>query len=326
MEIGGVDFDALVSLTPNEALLTVLDGSTSCGLQSTQLGRARTFVQDTLKRRKAMCSGVSSDPSPVVICSYTSNLISCGLRETLAYLARHRLVDAFVATAGGVEEDVIKCLGKTLVGDFTLVGKELRAKGLNRIGNLLVPNDNYCAFEDFFVPVIRTLHAKQQACKWSAFTGPSEIIHATGEAMESLANREESVVYWCYKNAIPMFCPALTDGSMGDMIYFYNFSKKGFMVDPVPDSRKLAELCRVSSSSVALIFGGGLPKNHVLRAMRAVPLGAQRQFLEVTTGSPVDGCASSCNADDDLVEGLLRSDDEVIRLHGDAALFVPLLL
>ena len=30
-----------------------------------------------------------------------------------------------------------------------LKGSKLRAQGLNRIGNLLVPNDNYCKFEDW---------------------------------------------------------------------------------------------------------------------------------------------------------------------------------
>jgi deoxyhypusine synthase len=38
------------------------------------------------------------------------------------------------ASAGGVEEDFIKCLGPTYIGDFDMNGTELRKKGLNRIG------------------------------------------------------------------------------------------------------------------------------------------------------------------------------------------------
>jgi deoxyhypusine synthase len=41
----------------------------------------------------------------------------------------------------------MQCLGKTYLGDFSLKGADLRKRGLNRIGNLLVPNDNYCHFE-----------------------------------------------------------------------------------------------------------------------------------------------------------------------------------
>jgi len=53
----------------------------------------------------------------------------------------------------GIEEDFIKCLAPTYMGKFDLDGKTLRKKGINRIGNMLVPNKNYCLFEDWMMPV-----------------------------------------------------------------------------------------------------------------------------------------------------------------------------
>jgi len=41
-------------------------------------------------------------------------------------------VDVIVTTAGGIEEDFIKCLAHTYLGDFSLPGKELRLRGINR--------------------------------------------------------------------------------------------------------------------------------------------------------------------------------------------------
>ena len=70
-------------------------------------------------------------------------------------------VDCIVSSAGGIEEDFIKCLGHTYVGDFHLKGKELRSKGINRIGNLLVPNDNYCKFEDWLMPILDQMLIEQ---------------------------------------------------------------------------------------------------------------------------------------------------------------------
>ncbi|KOM55891.1 hypothetical protein LR48_Vigan10g178300 [Vigna angularis] len=40
------------------------------------------------------------------------------------------------------------------VGDFSLPEAYLHSKGLNQIGNLLVPNDNYCKFENWIIPII----------------------------------------------------------------------------------------------------------------------------------------------------------------------------
>ena len=35
------------------------------------------------------------------------------------------------------------------------------------------------------------------------------------------------------KNNIPVLCPALTDGSLGDMIYFHSYKKPGLIIDIV---------------------------------------------------------------------------------------------
>ena len=71
-----------------------------------------------------------------------------------------------VSTAGGVEEDFIKCLAPTYLGDFRLPGRELRMKGINRIGNLLVPNDNYVKFEEWIMPIFDHMleEQKTQVC------------------------------------------------------------------------------------------------------------------------------------------------------------------
>ena len=66
-----------------------------------------------------------------------------------------------MTSAGGIEEDFIKCLGPTYVGSFSLSGSALRKKGLNRIGNLLIANDNYCHFEDWLMPILDEMLVEQ---------------------------------------------------------------------------------------------------------------------------------------------------------------------
>jgi deoxyhypusine synthase len=98
-----------------------------------------------------------------------------------------------VTTAGGIEEDFIKCLGHTYLASFDLDGAELRKKGMNRIGNLVVPNDNYCAFEDWVTPILDQMlkEQKEEGIVWS----PSTMIRRLGKEI----NNEESVYYWAYK-------------------------------------------------------------------------------------------------------------------------------
>lgn len=128
-----------------------------------------------------------------VFLGYTSNLISSGLREVIRFLVKHKHVSAIVTTAGGIEEDFIKCLGNTYLGEFDLDGADLRKKGMNRIGNLVVPNDNYCKFEDWMTPILDQMlkEQKEDGVIWS----PSSIIRRLGKEI----NHEDSVYYWAYK-------------------------------------------------------------------------------------------------------------------------------
>lgn len=56
---------------------------------------------------------------------------------------------------------------------------------------------------------------------------PSKIIERLGLEI----NDEQSICYWAAKNKIPIFCPALTDGSLGDMMYFHSYRNPGLVID-----------------------------------------------------------------------------------------------
>lgn len=46
------------------------------------------------------------------------------MREQIRWLVQHKMVDVLVTTAGGIEEDFIKCMGHTYMGDFQLKGEQ----------------------------------------------------------------------------------------------------------------------------------------------------------------------------------------------------------
>ena len=62
-----------------------------------------------------------------------------------------------------------QCLAPTYVGDFHLSGATLRRQGLNRIGNMIVPNRNYQLFETWIMPILDAmLDAQQQhGVRWT---------------------------------------------------------------------------------------------------------------------------------------------------------------
>ncbi|XP_014375366.1 deoxyhypusine synthase isoform X2 [Alligator sinensis] len=239
-----------------------------------------------------------------IFLGYTSNLISSGIRETIRYLVQHNMVDVLVTTAGGVEEDLIKCLAPTYIGDFSLRGKELRQSGINRIGNLLVPNDNYCKFEDWLMPILDQMVAEQdtESIKWT----PSKMIARLGKEI----NNPESVYYWAQKNNIPVLSPALTDGSLGDMIFFHSYKKPGLVLDIVEDLRLINTQAMFAKKTGMIILGGGLVKHHIANA----------NLMEF------DGSDSGARPDEAVSWGKIRTDAKPVKVYADASLVFPLLV
>ncbi|KAG6854758.1 hypothetical protein C0991_001185 [Blastosporella zonata] len=253
-----------------------------------------------------------------IFLGYTSNLISSGLREVILHLVKNKHVSVLVTTAGGIEEDFIKCLGKTYLADFNLDGADLRKRGMNRIGNLVVPNDNYCKFEDWIMPILNTMLAEQKATGnvWT----PSSFIRRLGKEI----NNEESVYYWAYKNDIPVFCPALTDGSIGDMIYFHSFRNPGLVLDIVQDIRELNERSRTSRKAGMIVLGGGVCKHQIANAM-LIRNGADYSVF-INTGQEFDGSDSGARPDEAVSWGKIRAGAEAVKVYADATLVFPMLV
>src|SRR3989344_7263025 len=132
ISIKGYDFDKGVEYKE------IVKSFSSMGFQASLLAKAVNITNKMIKEKAFVYLG------------YTSNMVSSGLRDIFAYLVKNRKVDIVVTTTGGIEEDVIKCLGDFTLGDFKASGVELRKKGINRIGNIFVSNTRYVEFEKFF--------------------------------------------------------------------------------------------------------------------------------------------------------------------------------
>ncbi|XP_013393091.1 deoxyhypusine synthase [Lingula anatina] len=302
---------------------------TTSGFQATNFGLAVEQINKMIEkkleplpeevRQEANFNPVGREKTNCTIfLGYTSNLISSGVRETIRYLVQHNMVDVLVTTAGGIEEDFIKCMAPTYLGDFHLKGKELREKGINRIGNLLVPNNNYCLFEDWIMPILDQMLVEQQEQKvnWT----PSKMIARLGKEIDN----PQSVYYWAYKNNIPVFSPALTDGSLGDMLYFHSYKNPGLVLDIVEDIRRMNSQAIFAQNSGMIILGGGLVKHHICNA-NMMRNGADFSLF-VNTAQEFDGSDSGARPDEAVSWGKIKKDAKPVKVYADASLVFPLLV
>lgn len=316
------------------AVSTTLDGLLSSfatmGFQATGLSQGIDEVNKMLNWRlsdepvgvaeddKYQDPAVRAATKCTVWLGMTSNQVSSGQREVIRYLAQHRLVDVIVTSAGAVEEDIMKTLCPHFLGDFALQGKHLRMRGLNRLGNLVVPNSNYVAFEEWFSPLLEKMHDEQEATgtPWT----PSTMIERFGREVDN----PDSVWYWCAKNGIPVFCPGLTDGAIGDMLYFHDWKRGGFTVDICKDVRRINDISVRAKKSGMVILGGGLIKHHVCNA-NLMRNGADFSLF-INTSSDYDGSDTGARPDEAVSWGKIKMEATPVKLYGDATILFPLIV
>ncbi|XP_051632187.1 LOW QUALITY PROTEIN: deoxyhypusine synthase-like [Manacus candei] len=309
-------------------LAELLRSFRTTGFQATSFARAVAEIQRMIsaklqpltpeQRERGALAGPRPPSGCTIFLGFTSNLVSSGVRESIRYLVQHGMVDVLVTTAGGVEEDLIKCLAPTYIGDFHLRGRDLRESGINRIGNLLVPNDNYCKFEDWLMPILDRMVEEQdtQGVRWT----PSRVIARLGKEI----NHPESVCYWAQKNNIPVLSPALTDGSLGDMIFFHSYKRPGLVLDIVEDLRLINTQAIFAHKTGMIILGGGLVKHHIANA-NLMRNGADFSVY-VNTAQEFDGSDSGARPDEAVSWGKIRVDATPVKVYADASLVFPLLV
>ena len=350
MQCKGFKFDDENSST---ILDSMMESFMTTGFQATNLALAVAQIREMRSWRMSDVPWKEGDDEALktpsvrqrirarIFLGYTSNQISCGQREVLRFLVKNKMVDVIITTAGGIEEDIIKCFQPTYMGDFKYSGKDLRKKGINRIGNLLVPNKNYCEFEDWFSPLISKMHDEQDAAglKWAKQIAamdlssdlddsvparfvwtPSKVIHRMGKEI----NHEDSVLYWAAVNDIPVFCPALTDGSVGDMLFFHSYKRPGFVLDINEDIRRINDLAVRSHCTGQIILGGGLVKHHTCNA-NLMRNGADYSVF-VNTGQEFDGSDSGASPDEAISWGKIRITAKPVKVTCDATIAFPLIV
>lgn len=284
----------------------ILESYGSTGLQASNFHKAVEIINDMISSKAFIYLG------------YTSNIVTSGLRDIIRYLAEHKKVNVLVTSAGGIEEDIIKCLGDFSLGDFRASGSDLRKKGINRAGNVLIPNSRYCAFEDFIIPILDEIYNEQK--KTGKVITPSQLIWKLGEKI----NNKKSIYYWAWKNKIKVFCPAITDGSLGDMIYFFKSKNPEFKIDVAEDIWEMNNTSIGKEKTGIIVLGTGFVKHHICNA-NMFRNGADYSVY-INTAPEYDGSDSGALPEEAVSWGKILPEAKRVKLYAEASLVFPLIV
>ena len=273
------------------------------GFQSTEMKKA---VDVILKMKK---NGAK------IFMTYTSNMVTSGLRGFFAQLIELKLVDVIVTTVGGIEEDIMKAKGEDfIIGKFKPDDVELYEKGVNRVGNLFIKNESYLKFEDSIGKMLLELYNKKH--RWT----PSELIHELGLMIDD----NNSILYQASKNNVPLFCPGITDGSFGFHLFMLQQKHNDFVIDVVKDFKNILFSTSQDDKKGLISLGGSISKHHAILA--CLLNGGLDYAVYLTTAHSSSGSMSGATTEEAKSWGKVKDDSDVSTVIGDVTFTFPLIM
>ncbi len=273
----------------------------SVGFQSIELKRATDLI---IRMKK---NGAK------IFLTFTSNMVTSGLRGFFAQLIKLGIPDIIVTTVGGLEEDIMKATGENFsVGNFSPDDSELYEKGINRVGNIHIPTESYTKFEDIMGSMLKKMYKKKN--DWTV----SELLKECG----LLLNDENSIVYQASKNNVPIFCPAITDGAMGFQLYLFQEKNKDFRVDVIKDFANILFSVSQDDKKGLISLGGSISKHHAILA--GLLNGGMDYAIYMTTASHTSGSMSGATTNEAKSWGKVKDDSDVVTVIGDVTITFPL--
>ena len=251
--------------------------------------------------------------------SFPACICATGTRGIIKELIKRKLFDVIITTAGTLDHDLARVWKNYYHGSFNVDDKQLHKQKINRLGNIFIPNECYGKIlEQKMQPVLSELGKTKQ--KWST----KELVWEFGKHLEKEKNRNDSIIYWSWKNKIPMFIPGITDGAFGSHIWMYYQEHRDFTIDLLKDEQELSDIIFDAKKTGALIIGGGISKHHTIwwNQFR----GGLEYAVYITTAVEYDGSLSGAQTREAISWGKIKEKADNVTIKGDATLLLPIMI
>jgi deoxyhypusine synthase len=284
-----------------------------------QLGEAGGFSAKIFADGVGIFKEMLEDKDCVKFFSFPACIVSTGTRGVIKDMVKNKMVDVIITTCGMLDHDLARIWEDYFEGTFAADDRQLHKKGINRLGNVFIPNKCYGEIlEKKMQPILAELYKKQK--EWSTH----ELVWAFGEAVAKEKKAGDSIVYWAWKNKIPVFIPGPTDGAWGSQMWLFYQTHRDFKINLLKDEDKLSDIVYAAKKSGALMLGGGISKHHVMwwNQFR----GGLDYAVQISTAVEWDGSLSGAQVREAISWGKVKEKAKQVTIPGDATMLLPLLV
>ena len=254
-----------------------------------------------------------------MVLSFPAALCATGVRGVIAQMVREGWVDAIVTTCGTLDHDLARTWTNYYHGSFDLDDRALHQEEVNRLGNVLVPNESYGEIlEEKLQPWLVEMFSQKK--RWSTRDFNREL----GLRLKREPHSEGSILVAAADADVPIFVPGPTDGSVGSQVWTRYQQDRQIGFDLLADEQALSDLAFDAEEMGALMIGGGISKHHVIWWSQF--RGGLDHAVYITTAVEHDGSLSGARLEEAISWGKVKEDARMMNVEGDAAVLLPLLV
>lgn len=280
-----------------------------------QMERAWGFTAGKLAVGVNILEHMNTAHECVKFLSFTGNLVATGTRGALKELVKRKLVDVIITTCGTLDHDIARCWKKYYKGSFVMNDAKLHEKNINRLGNILVPNDSYgIILEQKMQTLLQEL--------WKEGIREASSSQLCREIGKRICN-ETSILYWAAKNNIPVYVPGIVDGAVGYQVWLFS-QDHDLKLNLLKDSGELNDIVFTAKKSGALIIGGGISKHHTIWWNQFKD--GLDYVIYVSTADEWDGSLSGARPREAVSWGKINAKAKRVMVEGDASLILPIMV
>ncbi len=297
---------------PGMSIEECVDSFGSLGYQAIELSEA---VKVVLKMKR---SGAKT------FLTFTSNMVTSGLRGFFAQLCKMKIPNVLVTTSGSIEEDIMKAIGEEFeLSHFYSDDIAMHERGENRVGNLLIRNESYMKFEDLMNSCLEKIYAKKKRLSSSELLREIGLLLAPKGVPLNEGN-ENSILYQAAKNDIPIYCPGIADSSFGFQLFMFQQKNPDFIVDTIKDMERIVTDLPFDDKKGLISLGGSISKHYAIFA--ALLSGGFDYAVYMTTSHASSGSMSGATTQEAKSWGKLKDDAEAATVNGDVSITFPLMM
>lgn len=272
------------------------------------------FQSKNLAEGFNILSSMINDKKCLRFCSFVGSIISTGLRGIIRDMIKKKWFDVVITTCGALDHDIARYYTKYKSGNFASNDKKLANDNIHRLGNILIPSNNYGQI----IENKMQLFLKNNNYSNGDNIAVSDVTKLIGKNMG-----EESFLYWAYKNDIPVIVPGIMDGAVGTQIWLFIQRNQNLRLNITSDSDLLSSMVFKAKKSGAFMVGGGISKHHTLWWNQYK--GGLDYAVYITTSEEFDGSSSGATISEAISWGKVKQDAKQTTIHAEATTVLPFL-